>query len=184
MSAIRVLLKRFRREESGYMVIEAVLVLPILLWAFMGLYTFWDAYRATTTIQKATYAISDLISREPRPVNAAYIAGMRTAMDRMIPTRMEAELRVTSVVRSATNAQFEVQWSCVAGAPTPAYTTTTLQTVAHLIPDMADGNTVILVESWVDYDPILNLGVTEKRMSQFIVTRPRYQPNVVLSGAC
>lgn len=184
MSAIRVMLKRFRREDSGYMVIEAVLVLPILLWAFMGLYTFWDAYRATTTTQKAAYAISDLISRQQGPVDSAFVGGMRTAMDRMIPTRMEAELRVTSIIYNNTDERFEVEWSCVADAPVLPYTTETLQLVKDFIPDMADGNTVILVETWVDYAPILNIGVTEKRLQQFIVTRPRYLSYIDLVGAC
>lgn len=184
MRAFRTLIDRLRRDEDGYMVIEAVLVLPILFWAFLALYSFWDAYRSATTIQKASYAISDLISREQRPVEAAYISGMRRAMDQMIGRGLNTELRVTSVVRKEANKRFEVQWSCVSGSISPKLTTTTLQTIEGSIPTMADGNTVILVETWVDYDPALDIGITEKRFAQFIVTRPRYSPQIVLSGAC
>lgn len=184
MSAIRDKLVRFRRDDGGYMVIEAVLVLPIMLWAFMGLYSFWDAYRATTTIQKATYAISDLISRSQGAVDAAFIEGMRSAMDQMIPTRMTAEIRVTSIRRNETEERFEVHWSCVAGSINPKHTTASLENIAHKIPGMADGTTVFLVESWVDYDPILNIGVNEQRISQFIITRPRYLALVEMSTAC
>lgn len=184
MPVIRAMISRLRRDEGGYMVVEAVLVLPMLLWAFLALYSFWDAYRAATTIQKATYSISDLISREQQSVNPAFIAGMRTAMDQMIPPRLDTELRVTSIVRNETEERFEVQWSCVAGTPLPTLTTETLQALVTRIPAMSDGNTVILVETWVDYDPALDIGVTNKRVAQFVVTRPRYQPRIALTGSC
>ena len=184
MPALRTLIARLRRDEGGYMVVEAVLILPILFWAFLALYTFWDAYRSATTIQKASYAISDLISREQREVNAAYISGMRSAMNEMIAQRLDAELRVTSIVRSDARNRFEVQWSCTSGTSTAKLTTTTLQDLAASIPSMSDGNTVVLVETWVDYEPALKIGITDKRFAQFIVTRPRYSPQIVLSGNC
>lgn len=184
MPAIRAILNRMRRDEGGYMVVEAVLVLPMLLWAFLALYSFWDAYRAATTIQKATYTISDLISREQRPVNAAYINGMRNSMDQLIPPRLASELRVTSIVRNETLQKFEVQWSCTSGTTQVKLTTAAIQSLTSRIPNMSDGNTIILVETWVDYDPALDIGVTAKRVAQFVVTRPRYQPRIALTGAC
>lgn len=184
MRAFRAMIDRMRRDDGGYMVIEAVLVLPMLCWAFLALYTFWDAYRSVTTIQKAAYSISDLISREQGNVNAGYINGMRTAMDQMISPRLSTELRVTSVIRDNADDRFEVIWSCVSGTLTPKLTTTTLQDLAELIPSMADGNTIILLEAWVDYEPALDIGITEKRFEQFIVTRPRYQPKIGMTGGC
>jgi Flp pilus assembly protein TadG len=184
MTKIQAMINRMRRDEGGYMVIEAVLVLPMLLWAFLALYTFWDAYRSVTTIQKAAYSISDLISRQQSPINAAFINGMRNAMDQMILQRQDTELRVTSIVKNKAKAKFEVQWSCVSGTTTLKLTTDDLQQLADRIPDMADGNTVILVETWVDYKPVLDIGVTEKRFEQFILTRPRYQTRIALSDTC
>lgn len=191
MPAFRAMMDRMRRDESGYMVIEAVLILPILFWAFLALYTFWDAYRSATTIQKAAYSISDLISREQRPINAAYINGMRTAMDQMIAERLDTELRVTSIQQNDANNRFEVLWSCTSGTTTQQkLTTADLQNtavdneIADGIPSMTDGNTVILVEAWVDYDPALNIGITEKRFAQFIVTRPRYSPKIEMPDGC
>lgn len=180
MGSLKQQLKRFRREDSGSMVLEAVLVLPILLWGFLALYTFWDAYRATTTIQKAGYAISDMISREQRPVNAGYINGMRLVMDAMIARRYQAELRVSSVTWVASRNQYEVLWSSTSGTASPTLTTTTLQPLVGKIPTLVDGDTVVLVETWVDYDPAIDIGLTGQRFSQFIVTRPRYSPKIVL----
>lgn len=184
MHALRTRIERLRRDEDGYMIVEAVLVLPLLLWAFLALYTFWDAYRSVTTIQKASYTISDLISRQPKSINPAFINGMRTAMDKMILPRLTPELRVTSIVRSDARARFEVEWSCVSGSLAPKLTTTSLQLVKDRIPNMADGNTVILVETWVDYDPALDIGLTESRLQQFIVTRPRWASKIGMNGNC
>lgn len=179
MQSLTARLTRFRDDDGGTMVLEATLVLPMMLWAFLGLYTYWDAYRAATTIQKASYAISDMISREQRPVNAAYIEGMRQVMDAMIAPELNSEIRVTSVEWSGVREQFEVLWSRESGTSLPALTTATLQQKADQIPDMNDGDTIMLVETWVDYEPMLDVGITDKRFEQFIVTRPRYSPKIV-----
>jgi Flp pilus assembly protein TadG len=173
-------LRRFARREDGYMVVDTVMALPFLCWAFVALYSYWDGYRAVTQAQKATYAISDLISREQRPVNAAYINGMRLTMDQILPGNMTTELRVTSIVWSQANNRYQVQWSATSGTPTPLLTTSTLASLASKIPRMYDGDTAVIVETWVDYEATFVLGgVDDTRMAQFVVTRPRFSPRIV-----
>lgn len=172
-------LTRFARDERGYMLVETVLMLPLLLWAFLALYAFWDAYRVATTVQKASYAISDLISRVQRPVNAAFIDGMSRALDEMIDEELSPELRVTSVIWNEDDNEFQVQWSRTEDTTRAALTTATLQAQADQIPDMSDGDTVIVVETWVAYEPSLDVGVPDYTFGQFIVTRPRFAPQIV-----
>jgi Flp pilus assembly protein TadG len=170
---------RFARDERGFMLVETVLMLPLLLWAFLALYAFWDAYRVMTLVQKSTYAVSDLISRVQAPVNTAFITGMGNAAEAMIDEELDVELRVTSVVWDDEDSRFEVQWSRTDNTGRSALSTTTLQSLVDQIPDMSDGDTVIVVETWVPYEPSLDVGVPDYTFSQFVVTRPRFAPQIV-----
>jgi Flp pilus assembly protein TadG len=173
-------LRAFAQREDGYMVVDTVMALPFLCWAFIAMYSYWDGYRAATQIQKATYAVADLISREQRTINAGYINGMRRAMDQILPGDMSAEIRVTSIIYSEANGRFEVEWSATSGTLAPPLTTALLSPVVSKIPEMFDGDTAVIVESWVEYEAVLVMGgVEDQRMSQFVVTRPRFAPRIV-----
>jgi Flp pilus assembly protein TadG len=174
------ILRRFRQREDGYLVVESALILPFLLWAFVALYSYWDGFRAVTQVQKATFVVSDLISREQRTVNDAYINGMRRTIDTMLPGDMESELRVTSIVWVQANNRFEVEWSARSGTLAPLLTTALLSPLVGKIPTMSDGDTAVIVESWVDYDATFVMGgIQDTRMNQFVVTRPRFAPRIV-----
>jgi hypothetical protein len=171
---------RFRRGEDGYLVIESALVLPFLLWAFVAIYSYWDGYRAVTQVQKAAFVVADLISREQRPINQAYIHGMRRTMDAILPGDMDSELRVTSIRWAEANNRFEVEWSARSGGLAPPLNNGTLAPLVAKIPAMEDGDTAVIVESWVDYEALFVLGgIEDTRMSQFVVTKPRFAPRVV-----
>lgn len=178
-------LGRFRRRQGGYMLVEAVLVVPFMLWGYIALYSYWDAYRMMTNLQKSAYAMSDLISREQRPINAGYITGMRNTMNAMLGSGNPVQLRVTSVMWSQQQNRFVVEWSNSPSGMSPL-TTTTLTSVVDKIPAMSDGRTAIIFEASLVYEPSLSLGfgqlegVDTLTFNEIIVTPPRYAPRVVL----
>jgi Flp pilus assembly protein TadG len=175
------MLQRFRRSEDGTIVIESLLIIPFLLWAYLALYTYWDAYRAMTMSQKAAYTISDMISREQTPVNSAYILGMKNTMDYMLSRDFDTTLRVSSVVYEVDNNEMRIEWSrSTNSALTPELTTASLQALVPQIPEMNDGDTVILVETWVEFEPALRIGLEDTTYREFIVTRPRFAPRITI----
>lgn len=165
---------RFLREEAGTLLAETVIILPLLTWAFLGLYVYWDAYRSVTTIQKAAYTISDMISREVEPIDTAYIMGLDSVMEYLVDEDAVLSTRVTSVTWSETNDRFEVHWSRSDGSTLPELTTGTLQPLAGNIPEMADGDFAIIVEVYMPYESAFDVGLTSDNFSDFIVTRPRF----------
>jgi Flp pilus assembly protein TadG len=182
---LRFEIARFARSENGTVMAEAVLVLPFMLWAYLGLFVYWDAYRTINKVQKATYTVSDMISREMITIPTTYIAGMDALMEQMIDSNKDASIRVSSVTWSKTNNRFEIHWSRVSGTAYTALTTTTLQTYKNSIPKMSDGDYVVIVESTVHYTPAFNVGIGAQDIKNFIVTRPRFVPKICLSGvAC
>lgn len=176
-------LARFGRSERGTVMAEAVLVLPFMLWAYLGLFVYWDAFRSVNRIQKAAYTVSDMISREMVTINDAYINGMDAVMERMIDGNQNVALRVTSVTWSSTDNKFSVHWSRSTDTTAmPVLTTTTLQNQKDKIPNMSDGDYVVIVETSVRYTPAFNVGISESDVKQFIVTRPRFVPKICMSG--
>lgn len=175
-------LRRFKSEEGGSVVAEAVITLPLLFWAYMAMYVYWDAFRMINTVQKASYTISDMVSREMLPISTTYIDGLRKTMDYLVREDTGVTLRVTSITFSQLNNRFEVHWSRSPNNAMPQLTTASLQPMASKIPAMADGDYVILVETWVNYSPLFDVGLTNTQMSQFIVTRPRFVPKICLTG--
>jgi len=61
---LRAHLRRFFQDESGSASIELLIVLPLLAWIFFATFVFFDAFRAKSINVKATYTISDILSRE------------------------------------------------------------------------------------------------------------------------
>jgi len=98
MSFLSSLMRRFARDEKGSLVVDAIIVMPMFVWGYAGLFVYWDAYRAVNTVQKASYTISDLISRsqETNGIDDAYISGMRTTFNTMLDSGDAGQIRVTS----------------------------------------------------------------------------------------
>jgi Flp pilus assembly protein TadG len=174
---------RFAHREDGTIMAETVIILPMMMWAFLALFAYWDNFRALNTTQKASYTIADMMSRQST-VNDAYITGMRDVMRYMLDPGHEPRIRVTSVGRSGTNKLFEVVWSRSTSSSLPVLTTEALQADAFTsrIPVMSDGDYVVIVETEVDYEPSFNVGLDDTVMSQFIVTRPRFVMPTCMEG--
>jgi Flp pilus assembly protein TadG len=158
MRSLTSMLRCFRRDENGSLVAEAVIVLPLLIWVYLALFVYWDAYRSINTSQKAAYTISDMISREMKetPLTPAYIAGMRSLMNYLIDKDQAVKLRVSSVTWSQARNRYEVDWSVSPDAAFPLLTTSNIVAVTNRIPTLSDGDHVIIVETSVTYHPLAN----------------------------
>lgn len=182
MKFFRSLWNRFHRDERGSVVAEMVITLPLLIWAYMAMYVYWDAFRMINSVQKATYTISDMVSREMLPINTAYINGLRDSMNYLVREDSSVKMRITSITYSQINSRYEVHWSRSPGNVVPQLTTANLAGMTSKIPILADGDFVVLVETWVTYTPLFDVGLDNTEMSQFIITRPRFVPKICLTG--
>jgi Flp pilus assembly pilin Flp len=178
-------LKRFWRDEKGVLVAELALVLPVFVWSIIGMYTYWDAFKSLNISQKAAYTVSDLIAREKQPVTTAYLDGMHDVMKYLVGDDLPVTMRITSITFSGVRDRFEVIWSRSPHSGTAALTTTTLQAYKDKIPEMSDGDSVVLVETWAQFTPAFQNYVGAKEFSDFIITRPRFVPKICLKDvAC
>lgn len=182
MSRLRHPFRRFLRDDGGSVIAEAVIALPVLMWGYVGLFVYWDAFRSLNTLQKAAYTVSDLLSREMVGVNSDYIVGMDKVLEYLIDADVDARMRVSSITWSDTNGRFEVHWSRSPYGQMEELTTDTLQPLAGQIPTMSAGDYVILVEVEQDYTPAFDVGMGDQTFRQFIVTRPRFIPCIPMDS--
>ena len=60
----RRVLARFLRDQDGSASIEAVIMMPMVFWVYLAMFTFFQTYQEYYTNQKAAYTIGDMISRD------------------------------------------------------------------------------------------------------------------------
>ena len=190
-------IRSFAKDESGVLLAEFLLLLPMMIWGFLALFVYWDVYRTINVSQKAAYSIADLLSRQV-VVTTNFVDGLQEVLAFLTPGAQESRMRITSmefdegtVSQPAWDADdtYVLLFSRSPGDAVTAHTQTTIQTLNPLIPEMDDLDSVVIVETWVDYTPGFDIGVlaygpglADQSFSQFIVTRPRTR-RVCLDGS-
>lgn len=177
---------RFLRDARGSVAIETLIILPFVLWAYLGTYQFYDAYGTKTRNLRATYTIADLISRQTQTVTPAYIDGLTSLYSYLDHNPPGVWARVTCVSwdpNAGASGMYYVMWSYATNS-NPALDDTTLQSYVPRLPTIAQGDTLILVETHMIYHPIARLvGMPTMTLNQTVITRPRISPQVSFSSS-
>lgn len=173
----------FRDDTKGSVSIEFVLAMPILFWAFMGTYVFFDGYRQSAVNLKAAYTIADLISRETEPITNEYMDSMRKLHRLLTRAETTTNIRVTVVRWDEDDDRYYRDWSAARGVGVVPLSNDDLLALETKLPNMPDAERVILVETTNTFVPLFNVGMENKELKNFVFTRPRFAPQVVWSDS-
>ncbi|MGX0975509.1 hypothetical protein ACSSVY_001211 [Roseovarius sp. MBR-51] len=183
-------LRRFWQRECGTVAMETVVMFPFL---FMGLtfsYEYYEMFRYQSVREKATYTVADMLSRETAVVNATYMNNVKVLFDLITNDTGANQVRVT-VVRyhfDADNSidEFELRWSEVRGTGSLNPLSDDDVRNAHAtLPNMIDGQEIILVETLSEYDPVVTTGLsagTEIKTRMFVPLR--FAAQLCYEGVC
>jgi Flp pilus assembly protein TadG len=177
-------MQRWNRDQRGALSFEAVLIFPILVWLFVATFVFFDLFRTANTNAKAAYAIADLLSRQNMPVTQDYLEGLAEVYAVLAQSRQPSSLRVSSIDWDTVNETYRIRWSrgTQGGQALGADQLQDLVEAGRL-PELAIGETIILVETSMTYTPAVNIGIPAQRFGHVIPTRPRFVPRLVLDEA-
>ncbi len=176
----------FARDDRGSVVVEAVMVLPVLAWWFAASLVYFDAFKARNVNLKAAYTISDMVSRELNSdaagIDQNYINGLASAFEYFTSGHgTNASIRVTMVWCESDcdqeNRVLNLDWSSGTNGKVEL-TQAELANYDDVIPIMPQNDRVVLVETFIDYDPAFNVGLTSKNFDNLIVTRLRFAPRL------
>ena len=186
MNRIRTRLGAFLRDTRGAVTAEALVALPLLIWAHLATYQYFDAFQTLARNQKATYTLADAISRQTGTVTPAFITGMNTLYAYLDGSVAESTaIRVTCISWNpalGSSGQYYVVWSDASGAGA-ALTSTTLQSLISRFPVIAASDTLIMVETKIGYTPAFKIGLQPQMLNSYVITRPRISPQVVYSSS-
>lgn len=172
---------RFRNDHRGSVGVEAVLIFPLLIWAYLAMFVYWEAFRIENTNTKAAYMLADMLSREFNPIDDDYIAGMEKVYAFLTRERFPTDIRVSSIGWDDTTNNYRVIWSRSTGTR-PELLTTDVEKMGAILPSFPSGDTIILVETDLRYTPTFNIGLAARDMTQFVYMRPRFISSVPFVG--
>ena len=170
-------LRRFGRSARGSITIEAILVLPLWIWAYIATEQFFDAYRENAQNVRAAYTLADAVSRRLDAVGPDYIDGLHEVFDYITRAETDTWIRVTSVYWDSEDGRYRCLWS-YATEGHAAQTDDTIALQAARLPRMVRGETVVVVETNMAYTPFFNVGLGQLWYRNFVPTRPRFASKV------
>lgn len=161
------ILRRFTRDRLGASAVEFALLVPVLLLLLLGTVTLFDLFRNLQSVEKATFTVGDMMSRETG-MDKAKLNSMLALMRQMVPTARDGGLRVSSISRQGE--KLIVNWSEPVGDNVPS---TPLP--ADILPEIADGDSVLLTESFVPHRALADIAGFEVILFQARAAhRPRF----------
>ncbi len=169
-------------DEKGSFSVEAVLMFPMIVWAFMAMFVFFEGLRESNINVKAAYTVSDLLSRETDEIDQTYLDGMRDVYTWLSRSANPVSLRVTVVRFDDTNDQHVKVWSRGAGGAVELTQDDIDVTITPNIPIMADAATAIVVETWTTFTPLMDIGLVETDVYNLVVTSPRFTDQLMFDG--
>ncbi|WP_099827008.1 TadE/TadG family type IV pilus assembly protein [Oceaniglobus indicus] len=173
----RTFLNRFVRDTEGSYSIETILLLPMLAWAILAFFSYFDGLRLANVNIKAAHTISDVLSRETAPIGDSYVDGTDRLLKFLVNRPYDTSLRISVYRYDGEDRQFDLVWSKARGLKT-ALDDTATAAVSQRLPVTANGDTVIVVETWMDYVPPFVMGLSETTLYNFVVTSPRFAPQL------
>ncbi|MEJ6479129.1 MAG: hypothetical protein QNL92_10670 [Octadecabacter sp.] len=171
------MIKRFHREEEGGIAVEAVLIFPMLTWAYLATFVYFDAFRSQSTALKAAFTISDAISREGDDyITNAYITSLWRIQRFLTSSNHRPKMRITVMSYDPDQDEYEVHWSVNKGGM-GNLNDTKLNALSDQLPVMHETEVAILVQTEVVYEPVFSIGLEAFVFENLVVTRPRFYPS-------
>jgi len=187
----------YLRDEDGLILVEGLIMLPLLIWALVAMFIYWDVFRTINVTQKAAYSVADLLSRQRDTIPLTFANGLQNVLDFLTPGGHPVKMRITSLecaaptgskVCSYADGNYKLLFSFSPGNKVPGLTQAQIQTWKGTTADngkiakLNNGESVFIVETSVDFKAQLPtmlagllIGVKDSTFGEFIVTRPRHR---------
>jgi hypothetical protein len=169
----------FFRREDGSLSVEACFSVPLLAWAIVATFVFFDAFKTLNISQKATYTIADMISREEVAVDDNYITALHETFTYLAggdigPSAIRVSVVEMTVDPDTGVEELELVWS--EGRNYDKLTT--LDPIRDRIPGIAPGEQLVVVESVQQWTPAFGVGLATYRFREVALARPRFAPKI------
>ncbi|SFS68566.1 hypothetical protein SAMN04488040_1544 [Sulfitobacter marinus] len=174
-------LRRFAAQDDGSVSLEAMILMPMVLWVWAAMFSVFETYEEYSLNQKAAYTIGDMISRETLPIDGDYLDGAHDLLDYITQSQGASAVRISSLQYDRRQGRFYVHWSRARGALSAA-TNTDVAGWTDRLPSIPDNEYIVVTETMTTFTPPFNIGLGSPEITNFVFTRPRYAPRVLYTG--
>ena len=193
MRALKHRFATFLRNEDGLILVEGLIMLPLLIWALVAMFVYWDVFRTINVTQKTAYSVADLLSRQRDTIPLAFANGLQNVVNFLTPGGHPVKIRITSLecnsptgtqaqqICNASTGTYKLLFSFSPGNKVGVLTQANIQGwKGTRIPTLVHGESVFVVVTEVEFKAQLPMvlagfliGVEDSKFGEFIVTRPR-----------
>jgi len=180
MSLLRKLLSNFKRNERGVVTLEFIIMMPLMVLWLIGSNSFFDAFKTYLRASKATYTAVDLISRQST-VGPTFVSNVGTIFESIVDADGASSEVIISSIRMWNDA-LQIEWSQNANGNLGM--TDTNEIPLAYIPDLQNGEVIVLIQSSVPFIPLHSWGqLTAKTFTNTVAVTPRFDVMVGYSSA-
>jgi Flp pilus assembly protein TadG len=160
---------RFGRDRQGVAAIEFAIVAPVVVLLLLGAVVYFIIGRDDYRAKRATYTASDMISRQTTVTNA-FLANAKAMSEHIASANAKTVgFRASSISRAGD--AYLVNWSY---ATTPYSKLLVVVGSGLSLPEIALGESVIVVETSLPYQPVFSLfGSATKTHVNVSIALPR-----------
>jgi hypothetical protein len=160
----------YLRDERGTISVEAAFMLPLMAFAYVVGFSYFDTYRREAVLTRATDTVAGILSRETQPVGPHDFEGLQDIFEFITGSAGETRLRFTQISRDADGLVIENTYGTDGTQPmTPAL----LEGIAGKIPRLREGDVIILTESFTTHTPIFRVGLMAREFPRIVPTPMR-----------
>lgn len=185
LSRFRDRMKRFSDDTGGTLSVETVFAAPLLLWAIVAMFVYFEAFRTQAQNTRAAYVIADMMSREQNELTTQYLNSMYATQKYMTPNGSDQKLNFTVIRYRQNKDDYRRVWSRGRGGAN-RHNHGTVNSIPNL-PPIAPGDQMIMIESTTGYKPLFNAGITSNiylRTRAFARPRAPGQIKCLNNGNC
>lgn len=178
--------RRFRDDTRGAVMIELIFAAVLTNTVLAAFFVWWDAYQAQARVEKTTYTISDLISRQRgTTLTRPFLDGLERTAEFLLMDDQNARMRVSQVTRTSGNVNdttgLTVNWTYSPCNAMPAITADPNFRLS-MVPMLAVGSSIIIVELVVPFDPEYSIGIDPVTFRRSVMALPRFEQSFTISG--
>lgn len=180
-------LRRFWREETGSGTVELLVSVMVINMMLMAFFLWWGTYNSHALVDRMTYTINDLITRQRGTVlERRFLDGLERTAEFILDPEQDASIRFTQVTLVPGETELdpptvEVDWSYSPCGALPAAVEGAGFDVASL-PMMAVGATMVVTDVQVPYVSTFDL-IPSLVFDRRAVSLYRFETRFDLDGA-
>jgi hypothetical protein len=170
-------MKKFFKNIEGAVIAEFMVILPVLMFWFMGMIVFYDAFHKWMKFTAATYTVSDLLSRQTI-IEDSFIESLDGLFDSVSDAKSKSDtwIRVSSLRKSA--GALEILWAV--DTSDILQPTITNADIESYVPNRAIDEHLILIETFSVYNPVFDwVGLNLTNLNEAVASSPRFSSKLV-----